>query len=87
MSKKLIGELRELHTNIGGAIEILDLLVEENSPKLIKEWATSLFKMAIDVELRASVLGSKLVRGNHANTEGAETEADDSTTQEGPGGS
>lgn len=76
MSKQIVTELRELHQNVGGAIEIIDILVEERSEKLLAEWANSLFKMAIEVELRASNLARRnLGEVYHANAEGTEAEA------------
>lgn len=77
--KQLVQELRELHTNVGGAIEIIDLLVEESAEVLLKEWSSNLFRMAVEIELRASIMAR---RGMNANADTARPSAEAEASSE-----
>lgn len=88
--KQLVAELRELHTNVGGAIEIIDLLVDEGSQVLLSEWASNLFKMAIEIEVRASNLSRRNPNNTevrNAETEGSAEESGDEPETDRSGGS
>lgn len=60
----LIEELRKLSQDVAGAIDVLELLIAEGATQLTKDWASHLFRMAIEIEVRAS----NLARNNPSNT-------------------